>query len=63
MVETLQYFKFIEIVGLEKSNIARVLMGTDFEWIDMIAYTAGIVLVIAVEKGITFRQLKRQRLT
>lgn len=63
MVETLQYFKFIELVGLEKSNIARVLMGTDFEWIDIVAYTAGIALVIAVEKGITFRQLRRQRLT
>ncbi len=63
MVETLQYFKFIELVGLEKSNIARILMGTDFEWIDMIAYTVGIALVIAVEKGITYRQLRRQKLT
>jgi hypothetical protein len=63
LVETLQYFKFIEFVGLEKSNIARVLMGTDFEWIDIVAYSVGIALVIAIEKGITFRQLRRQRLT
>jgi len=27
-VETLQYFNIIEILGLEKSNLARIIIGT-----------------------------------
>lgn len=57
-VETLQYFNFIEFVGLEKSNIARVVMGTSFEWIDIVAYIVGIVIIITIEKLITKWQLK-----
>lgn len=57
-VETLQYFNFIEFVGLEKSNIARIVMGTSFEWIDIVAYIVGIVIIITIEKLITKWQLK-----
>ncbi|HLD52433.1 MAG TPA: DUF2809 domain-containing protein [Sediminibacterium sp.] len=58
LVETLQYFNFIEFVGLEKSNIARVVMGTSFEWIDIVTYIVGIVIIITIEKLITKWQLK-----
>lgn len=57
-VETLQYFNFIEFVGLEKSNIARIVMGTSFEWIDIFAYIVGVVIIITIEKLITNWQFK-----
>jgi hypothetical protein len=50
LIETLQYFKIINILGLQHSAFARVIMGTAFAWIDMVAYTAGTALVILVEK-------------
>ena len=62
LVETLQYFNFIEFVRLEKSSITRVVMGTSFEWIDILAYIVGIVIVITIEKLITKWQLKRNSL-
>jgi hypothetical protein len=48
-VETLQYFHIVQRLGLEHSNIARVVIGTSFEWIDLAAYTIGILIVICVE--------------
>ncbi len=53
IVETLQYFNIITILGLQHSSIARVIIGTSFEWIDLLAYTAGITIVLFVEKIIS----------
>lgn len=50
IVEILQYFNIITILGLQHSGIARVIIGTSFEWIDLVAYTAGILLVLLTEK-------------
>ena len=51
-VETLQYFDMLGRLGLQNSTLARVVLGNSFEWIDMVAYTGGIVLVLCVEKWI-----------
>lgn len=51
IVELLQYFNLITILGLQYSNIARIVIGTLFEWRDIVAYTAGIVLVLLLEKN------------
>ena len=58
-VETLQYFHIVNRLGLGGSKIAGIIMGNSFEWIDLIAYTVGISLVIYLEKKITDRNLKR----
>ena len=52
MVEILQYFKIVEKLGLQNSKIARTIIGTSFSWIDMLAYTIGIGLVLLIEKAI-----------
>lgn len=49
LIETLQYLNFISMVGLEHSAIARVVLGTSFAWIDMLAYTIGILLILLLE--------------
>lgn len=49
-LETLQYFHIVQVLGLENSPIARVIIGTSFAWTDILAYTLGIMLVFAVEK-------------
>lgn len=49
-VEVLQYFKIVKLLHLEHYTVARIIIGTSFEWTDLIAYTAGICLVVFIEK-------------
>ncbi len=49
-VEILQYFKIVEVLGLQHIKIARIIIGTDFSWLDLLAYTLGIIFVILMEK-------------
>lgn len=49
-IEFLQYIKIVNILGLQKSQLARTVIGTSFAWLDLVAYVAGITVVILVEK-------------
>lgn len=49
-IEFLQYLNIVEKLSLEKSKIARTVIGTSFSWIDLLTYIAGIAIVIVVEK-------------
>ena len=52
MVEILQYFKIVERLGLQNSKFARTIIGTSFSWIDIVAYTIGVAIVLLIEKVI-----------
>jgi hypothetical protein len=49
-VEFTQYLKLINLLGWQNSRIAPLFLGTSFSWIDIIAYTLGIALVLIIEK-------------
>ena len=49
-IEFLQFLNIVEKLHLEKSKLARTVLGTSFCWEDMVCYVAGIAIVIAVEK-------------
>lgn len=49
-IEILQYFKIVEVLGLQNSKLAKTVLGTNFHWSDFIAYTAGILLILLLEK-------------
>lgn len=49
-IEILQYFKIVEILGLDSSPIARTVIGTTFSWKDILAYTVGFLMVLGFEK-------------
>ena len=49
-IEILQYFHIVNIPGLQDIQIARVIIGTSFAWMDLIAYTLGIGIVLYLEK-------------
>lgn len=51
IIELLQYFNIVNMLGLQHSTLARVIIGTLFSWKDIIAYTAGIALVIFIERN------------
>lgn len=50
VVETLQYYRFVEVIGLQESAIANTLIGNYFSWIDMLMYTLGILFVAIIEQ-------------
>ena len=50
LVEMLQYFKVVKLLGLEHSRAATIIIGNYFTWTDIICYTIGIGCTILVEK-------------
>jgi hypothetical protein len=49
-IETLQYVTIVEKLGLENNKIAKTVIGTSFALEDILAYIAGIVIVIVFER-------------
>lgn len=52
-VEGLQYLQWVEWLGLSEYTLARTLMGTTFQWMDLVAYSVGFLMICGVE---SFRQ-------
>lgn len=50
LIETLQYLNITKTLGLENSYAAKILLGTSFAWGDILAYTAGILIVLIFER-------------
>jgi len=50
VIEISQYFHLIRHLGLQHSRLAHLILGSGFEWIDLIAYTLGIIVVLLLEK-------------
>ena len=51
LVEISQYFHLVNLLGLQNSKIAKILLGTFFSFTDLLAYTLGILLVIIIENA------------
>lgn len=50
LVETLQYFNIVDVLGLGSNRLARTVIGTAFVWEDFIAYTMGMVTALGCEQ-------------
>ena len=48
LVEFLQYIHIVDILGLGNIKLFRVLIGTSFSVIDLLCYSAGTVVTIAL---------------
>ena len=59
LVELSQYLNLVKHLGLQRSRLANVVMGNSFEWIDMIAYTLGAAIIVAVEYFLEKRKVKK----
>jgi len=49
MIEFAQYFKLVEVLGLEGNRIARIVIGSTFDPLDLLAYTLGAAAVVLIE--------------
>lgn len=62
IIEILQYFKFVEIIGLGHNKAARTIIGTSFSWIDLLCYFIGFILLFFIDKDLnnkTFKTYKK----
>lgn len=50
LVETMQYYNLVKLLGLEHSKLANVVIGNFFSWVDILAYTVGIIFVLLAER-------------
>jgi VanZ family protein len=49
VIEISQHFHLVTRLGLAHSHLARLVLGSAFSWVDVLAYTLGALLVLAVE--------------
>ncbi len=52
-IAMLQYFLIVEKLNLQDNKLARTVIGTSFAWEDILAYIAGIVIVVVSERFIS----------
>lgn len=50
LIETLQYFKLADRLGLKAHSLSRMMLGDYFTWTDILSYTLGITCVIILER-------------
>ena len=50
LIEWTQYLRLINRLDLNNIKIARLILGSSFEWVDMLVYTLGIVSILLGEK-------------
>ena len=49
-IEFGQYFQLVKLLGLHEYKWARIIIGTGFDWGDLLAYILGVLTVLGVEK-------------
>lgn len=58
LVEVLQYFRIVDRLGLSGNLVAKTVIGYGFEWLDMLAYTLGVLTILLIEWGVKRRSVK-----
>ena len=49
-IETLQYFQLVNRLGLQNNIVAKTVIGYGFEWLDLVAYSLGIITILVWER-------------
>ena len=50
MIEFLQLFNILHLLELKHVKLLNIVLGHSFDWTDLFAYTAGIIVTYLVEK-------------
>lgn len=56
-VELLQYLNLLDRLNLKGNKIAITLLGGSFDWIDLVNYTLGIIIILVIEKNVYLKRL------
>lgn len=49
LIEGLQFIHVLELLGLENHTVLKIVFGTSFSWMDMLAYTLGALTVVLIQ--------------
>jgi hypothetical protein len=49
-VEALQATELLQTLGLSENKLASVILGSTFDWLDLVAYIIGTMFIILLEK-------------
>lgn len=49
LVEVLQYFQLISLLGLEENSFAKILIGSTFDVKDIFCYFVGFIIILVLE--------------
>lgn len=60
-VEVLQYFRIVEVLGVENNTFLRTLIGTSFAWEDILCYAVGCVVLAVWERYLYQSRIKGDR--
>jgi len=52
LIEGLQAMNFIELIGLQGNQLARVVIGTSFAWEDIWAYVGGYLVILLLNRTV-----------
>lgn len=55
-VEILQYFQIVRLLNLEHCRAARIILGSTFDWKDLLCYGAGALLLLCYERWVSRKQ-------
>jgi Protein of unknown function (DUF2809) len=48
-IEGLQYLNLVDRLGLSQNKVLATILGTTFDWKDILAYALGTVIILVVE--------------
>lgn len=51
IIEILQHFHLVEMLGVEDNIVLRTILGSSFSWGDFVCYTIGAVVCFIIEKA------------
>ena len=49
VIEIAQFFNLVTVLGLEHIKAARIIIGSTFDWLDIIAYIIGWASILLIE--------------
>jgi hypothetical protein len=55
LIEGLQYLRFVDCLGLRDNPFLSTILGTTFDWKDILAYTIGTILVLISDRRVRSR--------
>jgi len=51
LIEVAQAAKLLSALGLGENRLARIVFGGSFDWLDLLAYAAGGIMIVLVERA------------
>ena len=59
LLETLQYFQILTLFGATENTILRIVLGSTFDWLDILAYTLGVPTALFLDRIINKAHFQR----